>query len=116
SDGPRAEVAEAYVTPEIAAEIDRDRVAARQRLRVFRDPVVRLDLRGVARADDAERLEKAVRDRDPIRVREGGRVRVVVADRAVELAADLDVREKLRLSSEAIDKIRELFAERRRRR
>ncbi len=43
-------------------------------------------------------------------------MRVEVADRAVELAADLDGRELIGLALEPVDEVRELLAERRRRR
>ena len=95
--GRELEVAQADVAPDVAAQVDHDGVEARERMAILRDPIVRLDLRRVARRGQPERRDEAVRDREPVHIGIRDDVRVEVADGAVELAADLDGRELLAL-------------------
>ena len=85
-----------------------------KRDRPWQYPVVRLDLRRVARGAQPERVEEAIRDRDPVGIGVRGDVRVVIADGAVELAVDADGREQLGLSLQPKDEIGDFLAERRR--
>ena len=61
---------------------------ARDGIEVFRHRVVRLDLRRVRVELEAERRHDARRELLPVDVRISGDVRVVVADRAVDLALE----------------------------
>src|SRR3546814_19458186 len=53
-NGALLEVADRDIAPDIAAEADEDRVEARQRMKIFGDVVVRLDLRGRRALRDAK--------------------------------------------------------------
>ena len=61
-DRALAEIAQRDVAPEVAAQVDEHRVAARERVAVLGDPVVRLDLGRVGVALEAERFHEAARD------------------------------------------------------
>jgi hypothetical protein len=65
-------------------------VLMRRWRRQFGDAVVRLDLGGVGLPVQAQRFDEALRERRPVDVGIGDDMRVVVADRAVDLAGQLD--------------------------
>ncbi len=71
------------------------------------------DLGRVRSRREAERLEETIADRGPVGIRVRNGVRVEITHRPVELTADRDIREQLRLSFEAVHEVRDLLAERR---
>jgi len=73
---------------------------------------VRLDLRGVFLPLQTQRLDEALRERAPVDVRIADGVRVEVADRAVDLAGDVDGRELRALAFQSRDDIGHFLAER----
>ena len=81
---------------------------------VFGGPVVRLDLGGVTILLKPERLDEAAADRQPVRIRVGNVMSVVVANRPVELAEYRDPAESLFRPLQAVGDIHELFADGRR--
>ena len=110
------EVAERDVAPEVAVEVEQDRVGARDRVEQLGDAVVRLDLRRVRIELEAEPVDDLRRQALPVDVRVRDDVGVVVADRAVHLALDRHVADRRDLPREAREDVRHLLAERRRRR
>ena len=87
------EVAERDVAPHVAREIEKHGIGAHERVAVLGDPIVRLDLRGVAVRLQAERFDELRAEARPIDVRQGRDMRVEIADRAVHLAQDDDALE-----------------------
>ena len=83
-----------------------------ERVAVFADPVVRLDLRGVFIPREALRFDEAAAHRRPVDLGQRGDMRVVVADRAVPLAEDLDLVEARARAAQARDDVGEFLAER----
>ncbi len=110
------EVAEGDVAPGVAAQVDQHGVRARDGIAVFRDPVVRLDLRRVLVRHEAEPGDERARLRAPVHRGERRKVGVEVADRPVELAEDLDAAEAGSGTPQARREVRGLLAERGRRR
>ena len=105
------EVAERDVAPDVAAQVDADGVDAALRVAEFGDAVVRLDLGGVGLPVQAQRLHEAPRERRPVDVRIGGDVRVVVADRAVDLARHRQRGQHVALALQAGDDVGQFLAD-----
>ena len=76
---------------------------------------MRFDLRRVRVEHQAEIFDEAAREGRPVDFRIGGHVRVVVADRTIDLAGQLDRGDLPALALEAGEHVRDLLAERRRR-
>mmetsp|Transcript_15870 Transcript_15870/g.47621 ORF Transcript_15870/g.47621 Transcript_15870/m.47621 type:complete len:824 (-) Transcript_15870:159-2630(-) len=92
------------VHPDVAAEIEQDRVDALHRVEDGAHVVVVLDLRGVLLALEAQtRLAELVREALPVDVGVGDQVRVHVAGGAAELAAVRHLAEEDQLPLEALD-------------
>jgi hypothetical protein len=113
---PLPEIAERHVAPDVAIEIDQDRIGARERVAIFGDAVVRLDLRRIRTEFEAKARNGFRRKPFPLDVGIRDHMRVVVADRAVQLALDRDFRKRGDLPAEPRIGVRELLAERGRRR
>src|SRR5690606_23911739 len=82
------EIPQRDVAPDVAAQVDGDGADAPVRVAQLGDVVVRLDLGGVRIEGQAQRLDETAREGGPVHVRIAGDVGVVVADGAVDLAAD----------------------------
>ena len=106
------EVAERDIPPDIAVEVEQDAVGTRIGIEQLRDPVVRLDLRGVRVEFEAEALDEAPAQALPIEIRIGQQVRVVVSHGAVDLAEHADRGNALARTREALHEVRHLLAER----
>src|SRR5690606_29775577 len=65
------EVAQRDVAPDVAAQVDADRVDAPLRVADLGDAVVRLDLGGVRVEVQVQRFDEALRERRPVHVRVG---------------------------------------------
>ena len=89
-----AKVTQRDVAPEVAVEIEHDRVDACERVEQSREPVVRLDLRRVGVEIETEFGHDPAREPRPVDVRIGDAMRVVVADRTVDLAGQASVGER----------------------
>jgi hypothetical protein len=113
--GALAEVADRDVAPDVAREVEQDRVEARHRREQFGEAVVRLDLRGVGVPVEPERGHEARAFASQSTVGIGRQMRVVVADRAVDLAEQAHAGDLPALAVQAIGDVRELLAHRRRR-
>ena len=105
-----AKVPERDVGPHVAAHIENDPVEPRERVEELRGGVVGLDLRRVRVPGEAEPLDEFPRDPMPVDVGAGNEVRVVVPDRAVELAHDGHGRDRVELALEARGEDRHLLA------
>ena len=110
------EEAERDVAPDVAVEVDQDRVGAREGVVQLGHRVVRLDLDRVGVEFEAERLDEALGEAFPVVAGIGRKVRVVVADRAVDLAEQADGGDARTGAFEAVDDVGQLLAHRRRRR
>ena len=85
-DGALLEVAERNIAPEIAAQIDEDRVEAAGDGEVLRHEVVRFDLRGAGIPGQAQALDENTGQPRPVHLGIGGKVGVEIANGAVHLA------------------------------
>ena len=97
------------------AKIDQHRVRAPGRVGDLGNAVVRLDLGRVGIEGQPEAFDEALRERRPVDVGIGDHMRVVVADRAIDLAEQLDVGDLPALALEARDDIGDFLAQRGRR-
>ena len=89
-----AEIAERDIAPQVAVEIDQDRVDARERIEQLGQTVMRLDLRRVRIEFETERPRRAAPTALPVDIGIGDAMRVVVAHRAIDLALDRHVGER----------------------
>ena len=105
-----AEVAERNVAPDVAREVDQYRVRAAYRIADLGDAVVWFDLRRVRVEHQAKVLDEASCKRWPVDFGVGGHVCVVVADRAIDLAGQLDRGDLTALAFEPREHVRDLLA------
>jgi hypothetical protein len=105
------EVAERDVAPQVAAQVDQHDVRPPGRVAQLGDAVVRLDLGGHRVEGEVEAGHEAFGERGPVDVGIGGDMRVVVADRAVDLAGEFDRRDLRALALQACDHVRQFLAQ-----
>ena len=110
-DHALAEVAERDISPDIAAQIEQNRVGALQRVEILANEVMRFDLRRGGVGRQAEIADEACRESGPIDFRIGRHVGIPVARGTVDLAHDLDLGQLLALADEAVIEHREFLAE-----
>ena len=110
------EVAHRDIHPDVAVEVDEDRVPALHRIEELGDAVVRLDLRRESVLAEAKGLDHLPGKPLPVNVRIRGEVRVEVADRTVHLRRHHEPVDFAGLTLEAPADDREFLADRRRRR
>ncbi len=107
-----SEVAECDVAPDVATEVDGDGVAAALGVAQLGDAVVRFDLGGVGVEHQPEAGNETLGEAGPIDFRVGAEVRVVVADRAIDLADDGDPGKPVALAFEPGDDVGDFLADR----
>src|SRR5579872_1805344 len=110
-DGALAEVSDRNVTPHVAAETEQNGIDARDRREHLRDEVVTLDLRRERIEDEPESFDELLRQRDPINLGIRERMRIEIADRAVELAQILLRAQQFQLPLDARGENRHLLAD-----
>jgi hypothetical protein len=109
---PLFETGEGDVDPDVAVEVEQNGVEARQCVEQLGHVVVRLDLNGEGILHEAQlALDNSLGERGPVDGRIGAEVRVVIADRAVELAADFQCLENVERAAQAADEYGEFLAD-----
>src|SRR5439155_9824924 len=108
-------ISERNIPPDVAVEVDDDRVHARKSVEQRRNAIVRLDLRSERVELEPELSDHALRQRLPVHARIGGQMRVVVADRAVDLSGYRHRRKYGRRALQTGNRVGDFLPERRRR-
>ena len=111
--GALLEVAERDITPDVAAQVQQDRVGAGDRVEHLGHIVMRLDLYGVRIKGQSQAfLYDFLREGRPVDFRVGRQVRIVVADRAVHLRQYFHIRNARRRAAQARHHIGHFLAQR----
>ncbi|RMS74783.1 Glutathione s-transferase protein [Pseudomonas savastanoi] len=113
SNGALLEVAQGYIAPDIAVEVDQDSVETRNRIKQLGDVVMRFDLRGVR----VEAQPQLVFDERacvgfPVDIGIGGEVGIVVADRTVDLAQQGHCGDLVDLAFQTVNHVGQFLAQR----
>ncbi len=111
--GALLEKAERDVTPDIAIQVDQNRIGARDRIEQFSHVIVRFDLDRVRIEGQSQMLlDHIFGECRPVEIGISGQMRIVIADRAVHLAQDFDCGDALFRALQPRHHIRHFLAER----